>query len=57
MVRPEDHLFIRALQDSGCIDETIKVKEIRAKDEEGRNIVLGWCTFAYQVSSTQASCM
>ena len=51
-MKPEDHIFIRALKESGCINKEMQVKEIIGKDEEGRSIVLGWCTFAYQASST-----
>ncbi len=51
-MKPEDHIFIRALKESGCINKGIQVKEVTGKDEEGRSIVLGWCTFAYQASPT-----
>ena len=53
-VKPEDHLFIRALEESGCINKEIDIKEIEGKDEGGRSVVLGWCAFTYQVSSTQS---
>lgn len=56
-MKPEDHVFIQALKESGCIDEEIKVKEVVGKDEQGRNIVLDWCTFAYQASRAHGFCV
>ena len=56
-MKPEDHVFIRALKESGSMNKEIPVMEVIAKDEEGRSIVLGWCTFAYQASSTEELCM
>ncbi len=52
---PEDHTFIRALQKSGGIEKDIIVREVRGKDEQGRSVVFGWCTFTYQASSAQPS--
>ena len=53
-VKPEDHIFIRALKESKCINKEIDVKEVIDKDEQGCSIVLGWCTFAYQASCTHS---
>ena len=52
----EDHPFVKALKESGCLEKDIEVKEIISEDAEGRDIVLGWCTFTYQASTDQASC-
>lgn len=56
--KPEDHIFIQALKESGQLGKQIEVKEIVGLNEDGDNVILGWCSFTYQVSliCTQKSC-
>ena len=47
-VTPEDHISVKALKETGQLDEELEVKEITCK-HKGRTIVLGWRAFTDQV--------